>query len=92
MQNTKRRLATVAKDLENLKWENEVLELRFEKVRENHFKGRYIQTISSIQQKRTRTNNVRKHHPFVSHSVNLRGTSYTLGSYRLYWNCNKKLA
>lgn len=32
LQNTKRKLSAVTKDLENLKWENEVLELRFEKV------------------------------------------------------------
>jgi len=38
-QNTKRKLTMVAKDLENLKWENEVLELRFEKVRSLDISG-----------------------------------------------------
>lgn len=33
--NIKKRLATTAKDLENLRWENEVLEVRFEKVNKN---------------------------------------------------------
>lgn len=33
-QNTKRRLAIAAREMENLKWENEVLALRFEKVGE----------------------------------------------------------
>lgn len=31
-QNTKKRLSSALKNLDNLKWENEVLELRFEKV------------------------------------------------------------
>lgn len=31
-QNTKQRLGLVTKELEELRWENEVLELRFEKV------------------------------------------------------------
>ncbi|EFN64105.1 Growth arrest-specific protein 8 [Camponotus floridanus] len=51
--NTKRRLSTVAKDLENLKWENEVLELRFEKCQSerDELHSRFVSAIFELQQK-----------------------------------------
>ncbi|CAL1673482.1 unnamed protein product [Lasius platythorax] len=51
--NTKRRLFTVAKDLENLKWENEVLELRFEKCQSerDELHSRFVSAIFELQQK-----------------------------------------
>ncbi|XP_029670776.1 dynein regulatory complex subunit 4 [Formica exsecta] len=50
---TKRRLSTVAKDLENLKWENEVLELRFEKCQSerDELHSRFVSAIFELQQK-----------------------------------------
>ncbi|XP_071653903.1 dynein regulatory complex subunit 4 [Temnothorax longispinosus] len=51
--NTKRRLSTVVKDLENLKWENEVLELRFEKCQSerDELHSRFVSAIFELQQK-----------------------------------------
>ncbi|XP_011704734.1 PREDICTED: growth arrest-specific protein 8 [Wasmannia auropunctata] len=51
--NTKRRLSVVAKDLENLKWENEVLELRFEKCQSerDELHSRFVSAIFELQQK-----------------------------------------
>ncbi|XP_050449589.1 dynein regulatory complex subunit 4 [Cataglyphis hispanica] len=51
--NSKRRLSTVAKDLENLKWENEVLELRFEKCQSerDELHSRFVSAIFELQQK-----------------------------------------
>ncbi|RLU15409.1 hypothetical protein DMN91_012403, partial [Ooceraea biroi] len=51
--NTKRRLAAVMRDLENLKWENEVLELRFEKCQSerDELHSRFVSAILELQQK-----------------------------------------
>ncbi|KAL0114139.1 hypothetical protein PUN28_011443 [Cardiocondyla obscurior] len=51
--NTKRRLSVVLKDLENLKWENEVLELRFEKCQSerDELHARFVSAIFELQQK-----------------------------------------
>ncbi|XP_012534025.1 dynein regulatory complex subunit 4 [Monomorium pharaonis] len=51
--NTKRRLSVVTKDLENLKWENEVLELRFEKCQSerDELHSRFVSAIFELQQK-----------------------------------------
>ncbi|KYN45460.1 Growth arrest-specific protein 8 [Atta colombica] len=51
--NTKRRLSVVMKDLENLKWENEVLELRFEKCQSerDELHSRFVSAIFELQQK-----------------------------------------
>ncbi|KAL6417968.1 hypothetical protein ACFW04_012421 [Cataglyphis niger] len=51
--NSKRRLSTVTKDLENLKWENEVLELRFEKCQSerDELHSRFVSAIFELQQK-----------------------------------------
>ncbi|XP_020278946.1 growth arrest-specific protein 8 [Pseudomyrmex gracilis] len=51
--NTKRRLSAVTKDLENLKWENEVLELRFEKCQSerDELHSRFVSAIFDLQQK-----------------------------------------
>ncbi|XP_011058016.1 PREDICTED: growth arrest-specific protein 8 [Acromyrmex echinatior] len=51
--NTKRRLSAVMKDLENLKWENEVLELRFEKCQSerDELHSRFVSAIFELQQK-----------------------------------------
>ncbi|XP_012222977.2 dynein regulatory complex subunit 4 [Linepithema humile] len=51
--NTKRRLSAVAKDLENLKWENEVLELRFEKCQSerDELHSKFVSAIFELQQK-----------------------------------------
>ncbi|XP_015119120.1 dynein regulatory complex subunit 4 isoform X1 [Diachasma alloeum] len=51
--NTKRRLASISKDYENLKWENEVLELRFEKCQDerDELHSRFVSSILELQQK-----------------------------------------
>ncbi|XP_018340103.1 PREDICTED: growth arrest-specific protein 8 [Trachymyrmex septentrionalis] len=51
--NTKRRLSAVTKDLENLKLENEVLELRFEKCQSerDELHSRFVSAIFELQQK-----------------------------------------
>lgn len=51
--NTKRKLSVVMKDLENLKWENEVLELRFEKCQSerDELHSRFVSAIFELQQK-----------------------------------------
>ncbi|XP_071563580.1 dynein regulatory complex subunit 4 [Temnothorax nylanderi] len=51
--NTKRRLSIAVKDLENLKWENEVLELRFEKCQSerDELHSRFVSAIFELQQK-----------------------------------------
>lgn len=51
--NIKKRLATTAKDLENLRWENEVLEVRFEKCQSerNELHARFVSAILELQQK-----------------------------------------
>ncbi|XP_011164646.2 dynein regulatory complex subunit 4 [Solenopsis invicta] len=51
--NTRRRLSAVTKDLENLKWENEVLELRFEKCQSerDELHSRFVSAIFELQQK-----------------------------------------
>lgn len=53
LSNTKRRLATVVKDYDNLKWENEVLELRFEKCQSerDELQSRFVSAILELQQK-----------------------------------------
>ncbi|KAH0949968.1 hypothetical protein HN011_008026 [Eciton burchellii] len=50
---TKRKLTTVVKDLQNLKWENEVLELRFEKCQSerDELQSRFVSAILELQQK-----------------------------------------
>ncbi|XP_011148989.1 dynein regulatory complex subunit 4 isoform X2 [Harpegnathos saltator] len=51
--NTKRKLSAVTKDLENFKWENEVLELRFEKCQaeRDELHSRFVSAIFELQQK-----------------------------------------
>ncbi|XP_015600948.1 dynein regulatory complex subunit 4 isoform X2 [Cephus cinctus] len=51
--NTKRRLTQTLKELENLKWENEVLELRFEKCQgeRDELHSRFVSAILELQQK-----------------------------------------
>ncbi|XP_053977350.1 dynein regulatory complex subunit 4 [Hylaeus volcanicus] len=51
--NTKKRLNIVQKDFENLKWENEVLELRFEKCQSerDELHSRFVSAILELQQK-----------------------------------------
>ncbi|XP_017889521.1 dynein regulatory complex subunit 4 [Ceratina calcarata] len=51
--NTKKRLSMAAKDYENLKWENEVLELRFEKCQSerDELHSRFVSAILELQQK-----------------------------------------
>ncbi|KAK0159289.1 hypothetical protein PV328_010184 [Microctonus aethiopoides] len=51
--NTKKRLIAVTKDYDNLKWENEVLELRFEKCQEerNELHSRFVSSILELQQR-----------------------------------------
>ncbi|XP_012153528.1 growth arrest specific protein 8 [Megachile rotundata] len=51
--NTKKRLAITSKDLENLKWENEVLELRFEKCQaeRDELHSKFVSAILELQQK-----------------------------------------
>ncbi|XP_011311337.1 growth arrest-specific protein 8 [Fopius arisanus] len=51
--NTKRRLTSISKDYENLKWENEVLELRFEKCQgeRDELHSRFVSSILELQQK-----------------------------------------
>ncbi|XP_076241899.1 growth arrest specific protein 8 [Calliopsis andreniformis] len=51
--NTKKRLASTSKNFENLKWENEVLELRFEKCQSerDELHSRFISAILELQQK-----------------------------------------
>lgn len=53
LQNTKRRLSAVSKELDNLKWENEVLELRFEKCQSerDELHAKFVSAILEIQQK-----------------------------------------
>ncbi|XP_033340814.1 growth arrest specific protein 8 [Megalopta genalis] len=50
---TKKRLAIVQKDFENLRWENEVLELRFDKCQSerDELQSRFISSILELQQK-----------------------------------------
>ncbi|XP_031843174.1 growth arrest specific protein 8 [Nomia melanderi] len=50
---TKKRLAIVQKDFENLKWENEILELRFEKCQSerDELHSRFVSAILELQQK-----------------------------------------
>ncbi|XP_012281371.2 growth arrest-specific protein 8 [Orussus abietinus] len=50
---TKKRLTVALKDLENLKWENEVLELRFEKCQSerDELHSRFVSAILELQQK-----------------------------------------
>ncbi|KAG7190574.1 hypothetical protein KM043_006666 [Ampulex compressa] len=50
---TRRRLNIVLKDYENLKWENEVLELRFEKCQSerDELHSRFVSAILELQQK-----------------------------------------
>lgn len=50
---TKRRLVIATKELENLKWENEVLEVRFEKCQSerNELHSRFVSAILELQQK-----------------------------------------
>ncbi|XP_034179745.2 growth arrest specific protein 8 isoform X1 [Osmia lignaria lignaria] len=49
----KKRLALTSKDFENLKWENEVLELRFEKCQSerDELHSRFVSAILELQQK-----------------------------------------
>nr|CAD7452108.1 unnamed protein product [Timema tahoe] len=51
--NTKTRLTICQKELENLKWENEVLQLRFKKVEEerDELHNRFVSAILELQQK-----------------------------------------
>ncbi|XP_046748965.1 dynein regulatory complex subunit 4 [Diprion similis] len=51
--NTKKRLTEIVKSLENLKWENEVLELRFEKCQgeRDELHSRFVSAILELQQK-----------------------------------------
>ncbi|XP_063979832.1 dynein regulatory complex subunit 4 isoform X2 [Diachasmimorpha longicaudata] len=51
--NTKKRLASISKDYENLKWENEILELRFEKCQNerDELHSRFVSSILELQQK-----------------------------------------
>ncbi|XP_011644760.1 dynein regulatory complex subunit 4 [Pogonomyrmex barbatus] len=51
--NTKRRLSVAVKDLENFKWENEVLEMRFEKCQSerDELHSRFVSAIFELQQK-----------------------------------------
>ncbi|XP_031366964.1 dynein regulatory complex subunit 4 [Apis dorsata] len=51
--NIKKRLAITTKDLENLRWENEVLEVRFEKCQSerNELHARFVSAILELQQK-----------------------------------------
>ncbi|XP_034939197.1 dynein regulatory complex subunit 4 [Chelonus insularis] len=51
--NTKKRLSVISKDYENLKWENEVLELRFEKceAERDELHSRFTSSILELQQK-----------------------------------------
>ncbi|XP_043788774.1 dynein regulatory complex subunit 4 isoform X1 [Apis laboriosa] len=51
--NIKKRLAITNKDLENLRWENEVLEVRFEKCQSerNELHARFVSAILELQQK-----------------------------------------
>ncbi|XP_076678356.1 growth arrest specific protein 8 isoform X2 [Andrena cerasifolii] len=53
LSNTKKRLATTLKNLENFKWENEVLELRFEKCQSerDELHSRFVSAILELQQK-----------------------------------------
>ncbi|XP_078052904.1 growth arrest specific protein 8 [Augochlora pura] len=50
---TKKRLAIVQKDFENLRWENEVLELRFDKCQSerDELQSRFVSSILELQQK-----------------------------------------
>ncbi|XP_076295227.1 growth arrest specific protein 8 isoform X2 [Lasioglossum baleicum] len=50
---TKKRLAIIQKDSENLKWENEILELRFEKCQSerDELHSRFVSSILELQQK-----------------------------------------
>ncbi|XP_012264546.2 dynein regulatory complex subunit 4 [Athalia rosae] len=51
--NTKRRLTEAVKSLENLKWENEILELRFDKCQgeRDELHSRFVSAILELQQK-----------------------------------------
>ncbi|XP_034234450.1 dynein regulatory complex subunit 4 isoform X2 [Thrips palmi] len=51
--NTKQRLGLVTKELEELRWENEVLELRFEKVEKerNRLHAEFVGAVLDVQQK-----------------------------------------
>ncbi|KAE8745466.1 hypothetical protein FOCC_FOCC007846 [Frankliniella occidentalis] len=51
--NTKQRLALVTKELEDLRWENEVLELRFEKVEKerDRLHAEFVGAVLDVQQK-----------------------------------------
>ncbi|XP_053594567.1 dynein regulatory complex subunit 4 [Microplitis demolitor] len=53
LSNTKKRMTAVAKDYENLKWENEVLEMRFEKCQKerDELHSRFVSSILELQQK-----------------------------------------
>ncbi|KAK2586149.1 hypothetical protein KPH14_001417 [Odynerus spinipes] len=53
LSHTKRRLSLVEKDYDNLKWENEVLELRFEKCQSerDELHSRFVSAILELQQK-----------------------------------------
>ncbi|XP_043270069.1 dynein regulatory complex subunit 4 isoform X2 [Venturia canescens] len=53
LSNMKKRLAVVTKDFENLKWENEVIELRFDKCQaeRDELHSRFVSSILELQQK-----------------------------------------
>ncbi|XP_074095750.1 growth arrest specific protein 8 [Cotesia typhae] len=53
LSNTKKKLAAVSKDYDNLKWENEVLEMRFEKCQKerDELHSRFVSSILELQQK-----------------------------------------
>ncbi|KAF7405249.1 hypothetical protein HZH66_004155 [Vespula vulgaris] len=53
LKHTKRKLSLVTKDYDNLKWENEVLELRFEKCQSERddLHSRFVSAILELQQK-----------------------------------------
>ncbi|KAF7410206.1 hypothetical protein HZH68_004587 [Vespula germanica] len=53
LSHTKRKLSLVTKDYDNLKWENEVLELRFEKCQSERddLHSRFVSAILELQQK-----------------------------------------
>ncbi|KAL2716507.1 dynein regulatory complex subunit 4-like [Vespula squamosa] len=53
LSHTKRKLSLVIKDYDNLKWENEVLELRFEKCQSERddLHSRFVSAILELQQK-----------------------------------------